>query len=237
MNLSLKVVRKEGNGTKRLKKLAKTGKTYNNVHKRNILEGRGGSTMAYSEIYVKKRQIRQKILEMAANLDMNYKRKSSKAIGEFIQSMEEFQKAEVVFSFMGRKNEVHTKELIEACWQQGKRVALPLVISKGIMEAKEITAFSDLTKGTMDILEPKKSCKTIRPQDIDFGIIPCVTCSHKGERIGFGGGFYDRYLAETTFTRACVCYEQLTYEDIPMSRYDLKMDYLVTELGIIYFGE
>lgn len=193
--------------------------------------------MAYSEIYVKKKQIRQKILEQAANLDINYKKKSSRAIGEFIQSMEEFKKADVVFCFMGRKNEVYTKELIEACWALGKRVLVPLVVSKGVMEAKEITSFSDLAVGTMNILEPKPECKTVDAQEIGFGVIPCVSCSHKGERLGFGGGFYDRYLAETKFTRACVCYEKLTYEDIPMSKHDLRMDYLVTEIGIVRFGE
>lgn len=193
--------------------------------------------MPYSETYVRKKQIRQKILQLASTLDASYKRRSSKSIVELITSMEEFKDANTVFCFVGRNNEVHTKELIEYCWDKGKRIVVPLVISKGIMEAKEITSHDDLISGAMNILEPKAECKTIDPQTIDFGVIPCVTCSHKGERLGFGGGFYDRYLVDTKFPRVCVCYEKLTYEDIPLSRYDLKMDYLVTEIGIVKFGE
>lgn len=190
-----------------------------------------------NNIHMIKKQLRKKVLQEAANLDINYKKKSSKAIRDFIYSMEDFQKAEVVFCFIGRKNEVYTKELIDYCWQEGKRVAVPLVVSKGIMVAKEIRSFEDLHQGIMNILEPKEDCPTIEADQIDFGVIPCVTCSHKGDRLGFGGGFYDRYMEGQTFPRACVCYEKLTSEEVPMSQYDQKVDYLITEIGIHSFIE
>ena len=151
--------------------------------------------------------------------------------------MEEFQKAKTVFCFVGRRNEVDTRDIIELCFEQGKTVAVPLVVSKGVMEAKEIKSLDSLEIGINNILEPPASARTLDKFEIDFGIIPCVTCSHKGDRLGFGGGFYDRYMRDSDFTRACVCYEKLTEEDIPMSRYDLKVDYLITEIGILSFKE
>lgn len=190
-----------------------------------------------NNIHLMKKQLRQKILQDAAALDINYKKKSSKAIMDFLISMEQFQEAKTVFCFVGRKNEVYTKQIIDHCFEQGQRVLVPLVVEKGIMVAKEIKSFDDLQLGIMNILEPKKECKTVDASEIDFGVIPCVSCSHKGERLGFGGGFYDRYMQGTSFPRACVCYEKLTHEEIPMSRYDQRVDYLITEIGIHSFKE
>lgn len=188
-------------------------------------------------IYERKKQLRHKVLSRAAKLEADYKKKSSRAITERLLTMEGFQKAKTVFCFVGRRNEVDTRDIIEFCIAQGKTVAVPLVISKGIMEAKEIQSLDSLEIGINNILEPSASARTVDKSEIDFGIIPCVSCSHSGDRLGFGGGFYDRYMRGTHFTRACVCYEKLTEEDIPMSRYDLKMDYLITETGIISFKE
>lgn len=188
-------------------------------------------------IYESKKQLRQKVLARAAKLEADYKKKSSRAITELLLTMEEFQKAKTVFCFVGRRNEVDTRDIIALCFEQGKTVAVPLVISKGVMEAKEIKSLDSLEIGINNILEPPASARTLDKSEIDFGIIPCVTCSHKGDRLGFGGGFYDRYMRDSDFTRACVCYEKLTEEDIPMSRYDLKVDYLITEIGILSFKE
>ena len=188
-------------------------------------------------IYESKKQLRQKVLARAAKLEADYKKKSSRAITELLLTMEEFQKAKTVFCFVGRRNEVDTRDIIALCFEQGKTVAVPLVISKGVMEAKEIKSLDSLEIGINNILEPPASARTLDKFEIDFGIIPCVTCSHKGDRLGFGGGFYDRYMRDSDFTRACVCYEKLTEENIPMSRYDLKVDYLITEIGILSFKE
>lgn len=186
-----------------------------------------------SEAYNLKKQLRRKISNLAENLDSNYKRKSSRMITDMLLGSEFYRKAKVIFCFVGMENEVNTQDIIEDALAQGKRVAVPLVISKGIMEAREIQSWEDLEEGSYKIMEPKKDCPLLDPHDIDLGLIPCLSCSHKGARLGYGGGFYDRFMQETYFTRACLCFEKLTHEDIPMSRFDLKMDILVTEIGIL----
>lgn len=186
---------------------------------------------AYSE----KKQLRKKILIMASNLDKNYKRKSSKSITDLVLSTSNYQDAQIIFCFVGMDNEVDTRAIIEDALAKGKRVAVPLVVSKGIMEAKEIFSLEELSPSSYGILEPKKESPTIEAKKIDLAIVPCVSCSHQGVRLGYGGGFYDRYMQDASFSRMCLCYEKLTNEEIPKSRFDLTMDYLVTEIGILSF--
>lgn len=187
--------------------------------------------------YNLKKQLRRKILIMAGNLDKNYKRKSSKSITDLLLASESYKNAQVIFCFVGMENEVDTKEIILDALAQGKRVAVPLVISKGVMEAREIKDLGDLTASSYGIMEPAADSPRVDPYDIDLGLIPCLSCSHKGARLGYGGGFYDRFMQNTFFTRTCLCFEKLTYEEIPMSRFDLRMDILITEIGILNMSE
>lgn len=147
----------------------------------------------------------------------------------------EFKDARVIFCFVGMENEVDTRAIIENAIALGKKVAVPLVVSRGIMEAKQIHSLDELSVQSFGILEPSKNAPTIMPEEIELAIVPCVACSHKGARLGYGGGFYDRYMQTQSFPKFCLCYEKLTNEEIPMGRYDLTMDALITEIGIFDF--
>lgn len=188
-------------------------------------------------IYTEKKRLRKKIALQADALDNNYKRRSGKAITDFVLSTKNYKEAQTIFCFVGMENEVDTSGIIEDALSKGKRVAVPLVISKGVMEAKQIFSPDELSVCSYGIKEPSLDAPTVPPEEIELGIIPCLSCSHSGARLGYGGGFYDRYMQETSFTRMCICYEKLTNEEIPTSRYDLRMDYLITEVGILSFAE
>lgn len=193
--------------------------------------------MKFSSAYVQKRQIRKKISNISSNLDKNYRRKSSRTIAELLFSMQSYQEAQTIFCFVGMETEVDTIPIIEDALKKGKRVSVPLMISKGIMVAKEIHSIEELSAHAYGILEPSENNLTVEPSEIDLAVVPCLSCSHKGVRLGYGGGYYDRYMQETHFTRICICFEKLTNEEIPMSHFDLKMDMLITEIGIFNFLE
>lgn len=184
----------------------------------------------------RKAWMRQEAMTCAAKLSEEYKAQSSARIMEQVMALPAYRTARTIFCFVGRKNEVHTKELIAHALSEGKRVGVPLVVCQGIMEAKEIHSLDDLKEGRMRILEPDPASVTIAPNEIDLAIIPCVSCSHEGARLGFGGGYYDRYLMQADFTVACVCYEVLTRDAIPLEPHDCKMDLLITETGTFAIG-
>lgn len=179
-----------------------------------------------------KKLLRKQILEIAEKLDKNYKEISSKKIYDLVISTEEYKKANTIFCFVGMENEVDTKSIIQKAFDDGKRVAIPLMISKGIMVAKEIKSLENLVKNNYGIFEPTVDATTIEPDQIDLCILPCLSCSRSGVRLGYGGGYYDRYLQNQSFIKMCICFEKLTSESIPQDKYDEKVDFLVTEIGI-----
>ena len=78
---------------------------------------------------------------------------------------------------MGTAGEIHTKPLIHAALDQGKRVAVPKCISKGIMEARQIRSLGELYPGSYGIEEPEKAAEIIGPEEISLALVPCLTCS------------------------------------------------------------
>lgn len=184
--------------------------------------------------YSQKKLLRKKVLELSSKLDKVYKRRSSKRICDLVLSMSEYKEAKTIFCFVSMENEVDTTNIIQKAFDDGKKVAVPLIVSKGKMVAKYITSLENLTENKFGILEPVDAI-TAEPSDIDLCIVPCLSCSHKGVRLGYGGGYYDRYMQNQSFVKICICFEKLTLDDIPQNRYDEKIDFLVTEIGICKF--
>ncbi len=184
------------------------------------------------ECKAKKKELRASVRKAVANLDPAYIEHSNEYVRKNILALPEYQHAKTVFCFVSMDTEVDTHELIRQMLKDGKTVGVPRCEKLGVMDAYEIHSLEDdLEPGTWGILEPKESCPLIDPQRFDFAVVPCCTCSHDGKRLGFGGGFYDRYLGRTGAIRAVVCREQLMSEDIPTQEFDLTMDIVVSEDG------
>ena len=96
--------------------------------------------------------------------------------------------------------------------------------------------FRDLVSGKYGILAPKLHCPLVEPQDFDLAIVPCCTGNAKGQRLGYGGGYYDRYLPLVQCPTMLLCRSRLVTEDIPTEPHDQVMTYLVTEKGVTLCG-
>ena len=125
--------------------------------------------------------------------------------------------------------EIDTTEFLTATLRQGKRLCVPLCTGPGIMELRKITGFDDLTPGAYGILEPKADCPVVPLDEIDFAVIPCVSCDREGHRLGQGGGFYDRFLSAYRGPAFLVCRERLLRSEIPMEPHDAIIHWVVTE--------
>lgn len=104
------------------------------------------------------------------------------------------------------------------------------------MDAYEIQNLEQLKIGSYGILEPGEECDIILdPTEIQFAIIPCISCNRKGERLGHGGGYYDRYLEKMPedCEKAILCRESLMCDEIPTEEHDERMDLVISENGII----
>ena len=96
------------------------------------------------------------------------------------------------------------------------------------MDAIELTDETRLVSGSFGIKEPEKGSR-VEPSDIDLAIVPCVSVTRDGRRLGHGGGFYDAFLKTANAVKMCVCFEKLLLADIPVTEDDVNMDIVITE--------
>jgi len=118
----------------------------------------------------------------------------------------------------------------QRCCSNGKDVFLPKVIGENI-EFRKITDFSSLEKGSFDIMEPKEDCQV--ENNLDVILVPTVGISPIGVRLGYGHGFYDRYLAEHKTAKISLTLEKQIVKNIPKSEHDIVIDWIVTEDRIL----
>lgn len=180
-----------------------------------------------------KSKLRAEIAARVKNLSPVYCREADEAICRLVLQSEAYQSARTVFCYVGAEREINTTPLLRAALRDGKTVAVPLCLEKGVMEARQIQGLSDLVTGKYGILAPMLQCPVVEPEAFDLALIPCSTGNANGQRLGYGGGFYDRYLPRTHCPTMLLCRSRLVVEDIPVEPHDVPMTYLVTERGIV----
>ena len=180
-----------------------------------------------------KKELRAKVAEAVKALPEDYCAQADAAICRHVVESPMYQKAQTIFCYVGNDREINTDALLMAAMADGKTVATPLCTGKGIMEARRIQSMDDLVAGKFNILAPKLECPVVEPEEFDLAIVPCSTGNAKGQRLGYGGGFYDRYLPRTNCTKVLLCRARLVQEDIPLEEHDTPMDYLTTEDGMV----
>ena len=160
------------------------------------------------------------------------KRAADALIIENIISSNAYKNANVIFAFVGMAHEIDTTALLQDILANGKRLCVPLCVGSGIMEVKEIFSLKELHRGAYGILEPSAECRSVSLDEIDLVILPCVSCSHDGRRLGHGGGYYDRFMAQYRGRAILICREALTRENIPTEPHDISCQTVITDAGI-----
>lgn len=148
-----------------------------------------------------------------------------------------WQQAKTIFIYVSFGSEIDTHAIIKNALASGKTVTVPLCEAHHAMTARIIRHFpADLASGAMGILEPDAKSTPICPAEaIDLAIVPGVAFAKDGRRLGYGGGYYDRYLRtihQDIPKIAMIPGAQIT-DDIPTDTHDLPVDALMTERGII----
>ena len=184
-------------------------------------------------IRLEKQKLRQALRALTDTLPQEYLAFSDRAIEARLLSLDAWKQAKRVFIYVSMGREPDTRGLLQAALTQGKTLAVPLTLADGIMEARVIRSLSDLKPGRMGILEPSDAAPVLPPDEIDLIVVPCIAADRQGYRLGYGGGYYDRYLANTHCTKACLCRERLLQEALPYDAYDIPMTMVVTESKII----
>ncbi|MFV0401393.1 MAG: 5-formyltetrahydrofolate cyclo-ligase [Oscillospiraceae bacterium] len=185
-----------------------------------------------------KKNLRTRYRGIRASLDPQQRDVKNGRILRFIQSMPAYQDCKLLLCFVSTPQEVDTRALIEAALAEGKRVAVPYCIDgTREMEFYEIESLSELQPRTFGVLEPDPaSHKKVTSFRDALCILPGLSFDRFGYRLGYGGGYYDRFLshkfAGSGGVTAGICFRDCMRSHIVHGRYDVPADYIVTENGV-----
>lgn len=155
----------------------------------------------------------------------------SHRIAQRIVAMSEFEKASCIYAYIDYNHEVMTDEIIEKAWAAGKRVAVPKVVDKDLIWYY-ITTSEDVESGYMGIREPKTDLPLANETDAFF-IMPGVAFDKTCHRVGYGGGFYDRYLEKpNTHYKVALSFSFQIFDTVPFEVHDILPDIVVSEEGV-----
>ncbi|MEG0997625.1 MAG: 5-formyltetrahydrofolate cyclo-ligase [Clostridiales bacterium] len=178
-----------------------------------------------------KKLLRERILKERDALMINQVVAKSNRICKAVEDWIITDSCKTVFIYIPTNNEVNVYPLINKLLSLGKTVTVPLCVDKGIMIASKIEDLeTDLVPGLYGILAPKKQ-NLVAVQNIDTVIVPGVGFDKCGNRLGFGGGYYDRFLPQTRVDtkKIAVCYDLQFVDDLVVESWDVPMDIVITE--------
>ena len=171
-----------------------------------------------------KQQLRATIRRLSAQLPFRYREAANRAIARHLLALPEYRSAEAVFCFVSAGREIDTRPILDQ------------TLADGIMELRAIRNLEELFPGAYGILEPPADSPALSPDQIDLAVIPCVTCSREGRRLGRGGGYYDRFLAHYRGAAVLLCRERLLRQEIPFGVHDYPIPWVLTEAGLFEDG-
>jgi 5-formyltetrahydrofolate cyclo-ligase len=161
--------------------------------------------------------------------------RQSASITDVLQKQEKYRQGEVIHCYvsMNDRREVNTQPLIKEMLKANKEVVVPVTEFEGqSLQHVGLKTFSDLELNKWGVLEPQDGEE--RPlSNIDLVIVPMVGGDEQAQRIGYGGGFYDRFLSEVSCPTIGLCFEQNIIPSLPTEDFDIALDKIITEKRII----
>ncbi len=177
-----------------------------------------------------KKSLRSLLLEKRDNTSFDFMKIVSVKMQKGLKKINVFRNAKKIGAYYPIGSEILTQDIIQELLSNGKDVFLPKVIGENI-EFRKIADFSSLEKGSFDIMEPKDGCQI--DNNLDVVLVPTVGISPIGVRLGYGHGFYDRFLSEHKTITISLTFEKQIVKNIPKSEHDIIIDWIVTEDRIL----
>ena len=183
---------------------------------------------------MEKKLIRENIIKNRDLLDADIKKIYDVNIKESIINFKLYNLSNSIFIFVGFGNEVDTMNLIKDALEKNKRIYVPKIDNKNkIMKVMKIRSTDELKPGIWGILEPESNEEL--DEELDLIIMPGVAFTKHGERIGYGGGYYDKFLekANPKIPKVALAFSLQVLEELPQESFDIKVNYIITEKEVI----
>ncbi|MFY9300597.1 MAG: 5-formyltetrahydrofolate cyclo-ligase [Candidatus Nitrosotenuis sp.] len=178
-----------------------------------------------------KSSLRRLWLEKRDNFSADFVDIASKKIQKNLKKIDAYVAAKTIACYYSIGSEVKTHGILQEVLSEGKALALPRVEGDGLVFCS-VRKFEDLEKGEFGIMEPKQNCPPLT--EFDVIIVPAVAMTADGQRLGYGRGFYDRFLTGTKSPTIALAYSKTILKNIPHSKNDIRIQWIVTEDGVIH---
>jgi 5-formyltetrahydrofolate cyclo-ligase len=183
-----------------------------------------------------KKKLKARILKKRDALKPIQRAAMSVAICESLITRKAYHQAKTVAVFVTYQSEVNTLPIIQDIIHKGKVPAVPRITGKGKMEFYKIAdPDNDLVPGTYGIREPKKGLRKVKAEDIDLLVTPGAVFDNRGYRVGYGGGYYDRFIPKMNEGTPVIslAYDLQIIDMVPNESFDKKVNMIITEKRVI----
>lgn len=148
----------------------------------------------------------------------------------------EYAEATTVLTYVSVSSEVSTRMFIECALRDGKTVAVPRCLPGHCLEFVAIASLEQLVPAPFNLLEPPKDLSALTEVQMSNAIciVPALLVDTKGYRLGYGAGFYDRFLSTYSGKKICLVYQHnLSKTELPHTEFDVPVDMVITESGVL----
>ena len=176
-----------------------------------------------------KQELRQDILKKRNNLTSFEIKGKSEKIKQLLFSLPEYKNSKKILYYVSFGSEVNTHNMIKESLKT-KKVVVPKIKEQNLILSR-IYSFSELSNSSYNILEPVKT-KRIDEKKIDLIIVPGIAFDKKGNRIGYGKGYYDKLLKKLNAKKIALSFEMQLINNIPKQKHDVSVDMIISEKKI-----
>ena len=162
---------------------------------------------------------------------------ADRLIAARVLQSEAYRRAACIFTYVATPQEIDTRALIRQALADGKTVCVPLCGAAGCMTARRIRSLDELRPGLHGIPEPDGAAEEIAPRAIDLILVPALACDRAGFRLGYGGGYYDRFLARSAAPGMALCAEARLVGRVPREEHDQRCRWIITERRVLRTDE
>ncbi len=181
-----------------------------------------------------KRALRNLVIATRDALAPEQAQSKTAAIKEHFFALPEYRTAKLVMYYVSFRSEVETREMIQESMAQGKSIVAPVIKNNQIWPAA-LGKMEALAPGPHGILQPPEEADRVALSGIDLVVVPGTVFDLRGYRLGYGGGYYDRFLRHVRMRAALVglAFETQIVEEVPTGPHDVPVDKVVTEDRVI----
>lgn len=187
-------------------------------------------------VATEKQRLREERLAARETLSEKERSVLDDRITQKLLATSEYAEATTVLTYVSVSSEVSTRMFIERALRDGKTVAVPRCLPGHCLEFVAITSLDQLIAAPFGLLEPPKELPALTEEQMDASIciVPALLVDTKGYRLGYGAGFYDRFLSTYPGKKICLAYQQnLSRTMLPHTAFDVVVDEVITESDVL----